>query len=158
MTINRRKEANIQEKICRSLKRQKVGHMRGAPRREADDWCLRGAGWRQWAERRGSWRARAPHHIRSHGKRWLVSLLKKNIHETLHLQTDTARLISFRMGNPTNRQQGSLFTLFSGTFFIQHSWFTRQENRISKMIWKINTSRWQASKTTRMRIILNLFM
>ena len=101
MTINRRKEANIQEKICRSLKRQKVGHMRGAPRREADDWCLRGAGWRQWAERRGSWRARAPHHIRSHGKRWLVSLLKKNIHETLHLQTDTARLISFRMGNPT---------------------------------------------------------
>lgn len=58
----------------------------------------------------------------------------------------------------SGRQQGSLFTLFSGTFFIQHSWFTRQENRISKMIWKINTSRWQASKTTRMGIILNLFM
>ena len=30
----------------------------------------------------------------------------------------------------SGRQQGSLFTLFSGTFFIQHSQFTRQENNI----------------------------
>lgn len=77
MTINRRKEANIQEKICTSLTCQKVGHMRGAPRREADDRRLKGAGWRQWAERKCRWRARAPQHIRSHGKRWLKSLLKK---------------------------------------------------------------------------------
>lgn len=38
----------------------------------------------------------------------------------------------------SDRQQGSLFTLFSGTFFIQHSRFTGQENRIFKMIWKIH--------------------
>lgn len=58
----------------------------------------------------------------------------------------------------SDRQQGSLFTLFSGTFFIQHSRFTGQENRIFKMIWKINTSWLQASKTTSMGIILNLFL
>ena len=63
--MNRRNEANTQEEISRSFKCQKMGHMRGAPGREADDWCLKEAGMETDSGLRegAGGGARAPQHI-----------------------------------------------------------------------------------------------